>query len=73
MHRRALEAERLTLEELRSALRKQGIQRISDAARVVLEPDGTLTSVPKGVKTKSPPSWRCRTSRRKRAHSPRVC
>jgi len=44
VHARALRSERITLEELRSALRKQGIMRISDCKLVVLEPDGTLTA-----------------------------
>ncbi len=41
----ALRRELLTLSELRSALRKQGIMRISDCKQVVLEPDGTLSAV----------------------------
>ena len=53
VHQRALEHERITLEELRSALRKQGILRIADAGRVVLEPDGTFTAVAKGIRTQS--------------------
>ena len=48
VHEGALRSERLTLAELRSALRKQGIARIGDCQRVVLEPDGTLTAVRKG-------------------------
>ena len=45
VHEGALRSERLTLAELRSALRKQGIANIGDCKRVVLEPDGTLTAV----------------------------
>ncbi len=43
VHLGALRRELLTAEELRSALRKQGIMRISDCKQVVLEPDGTLS------------------------------
>ncbi len=50
LHVRALRRERLTLEELRSALRKQGIEGIHDCKRVVLESDGTLTAVRVGIK-----------------------
>ena len=49
VHVGALRRERLTLAELRSALRKQGIARIADCAQVVLEPDGTLTAVRRDV------------------------
>ena len=45
VHLGALRRELLTGEELRSALRKQGIMRISDCKQVVLEPDGTLSAV----------------------------
>jgi uncharacterized membrane protein YcaP (DUF421 family) len=45
VHVGALRRELLTLSELRSALRKQGIMRISDCKQVVLEPDGTLSAV----------------------------
>ncbi len=45
VHLGALQHELLTLAELRSALRKQGIMRVSDCKQVVLEPDGTLTAV----------------------------
>jgi uncharacterized membrane protein YcaP (DUF421 family) len=48
VHVGALRSERLTLPELRSALRKQGIEGISECKRVILEPDGTLTAVRKG-------------------------
>jgi uncharacterized membrane protein YcaP (DUF421 family) len=47
VHVRALARERITLHELRSALRKQGIEGISVCKRVVLEPDGTMTAVRK--------------------------
>jgi uncharacterized membrane protein YcaP (DUF421 family) len=49
VHTGALRKEQLTLAELRSALRKQGISRIGDCQRVVLEPDGTLTAVRTGL------------------------
>jgi uncharacterized membrane protein YcaP (DUF421 family) len=45
VHLGALKKERLTIAELRSALRKQGIARISDCRQVVLEPDGTLSAL----------------------------
>jgi uncharacterized membrane protein YcaP (DUF421 family) len=45
VHLGALRRELLTAAELRSALRKQGIMRISDCRQVVLEPDGTLSAV----------------------------
>jgi uncharacterized membrane protein YcaP (DUF421 family) len=45
VHLGALRGELLTAAELRSALRKQGIMRISDCRQVVLEPDGTLSAV----------------------------
>lgn len=45
VHLGALQHELLTLAELRSALRKQGIMRISDCKQVVLEADGTLSAV----------------------------
>ena len=46
---RNMKRERVTLEELRSALRKQNIMRISDCKKVVLEPDGTLTAQRKDI------------------------
>src|SRR5690242_13809790 len=49
VHLGALRRELLTLSELRSALRKQGIARIGDCSRVTLEPDGTLSVVRKDV------------------------
>jgi uncharacterized membrane protein YcaP (DUF421 family) len=49
VHLGALRRELLTLSELRSALRKQGIERIGDCRRVTLEPDGTLSVVRKDV------------------------
>jgi uncharacterized membrane protein YcaP (DUF421 family) len=45
IHLGALRRELLTVSELRSALRKQGVVRISDCKQVVLEPDGTLSVV----------------------------
>ena len=49
VHVRALKREQITLEQLRSALRKQGIDGVSFCKRVVLEADGTLTAVRKGL------------------------
>ena len=49
VHVPAMRRELLTLSELRSALRKQGIMRIGDCERVVLEPDGTLSAVRRDV------------------------
>ncbi len=49
VHVRAMRRELLTLSELRSALRKQGIMRVSDCKLVVLEPDGTLSAVRRDV------------------------
>ena len=42
---RNLKRERITLEELRSALRKQNIDGVSQCKHAVLESDGTLTAV----------------------------
>ncbi len=42
---RNLKKERITLEELRSALRKQGIDGVSQCKHAQLESDGTLTAV----------------------------
>ena len=53
IHLGAMRKERITLEELRSALRKQGIQRVRDCKQVVLEPDGTLTAVRGDVEHRS--------------------
>ena len=49
VHVGALRRELLTVAELRSALRKQGIMRIIDCKQVTLEPDGTLTAVRRDV------------------------
>ncbi len=49
VHLPAMRRELVTLSELRSALRKQGIMRISDCRQVVLEPDGTLSAVRRDV------------------------
>jgi uncharacterized membrane protein YcaP (DUF421 family) len=49
VHVGALESQLLTLSELWSALRKQGIARITDCALVTLEPDGTLSAVRRDV------------------------
>ena len=53
VHMGALKRELLTLSELRSALRKQGIVRIADCRLVVLEPDGTLSVVRRDVEQRS--------------------
>jgi uncharacterized membrane protein YcaP (DUF421 family) len=45
IHLGELRRELITLAELRSALRKQGIRRLAECAEVVLEPDGTLSVV----------------------------
>jgi uncharacterized membrane protein YcaP (DUF421 family) len=42
---RNMKKERITLEELRSALRKQNIDGVSQCKQAVLESDGTLTAV----------------------------
>jgi uncharacterized membrane protein YcaP (DUF421 family) len=42
---RNLRRERVTLEELRSALRKQGVDGVTKCKQAVLESDGTLTAV----------------------------
>ena len=49
VHVAALSRERITLEELHSALRKQGIFTIGECRRVILEADGTLTAVRRDV------------------------
>jgi uncharacterized membrane protein YcaP (DUF421 family) len=49
IHENALARERITVAQLRSALRKQGIDGITYCKRAVLEPDGTLSAVRKGV------------------------
>lgn len=42
---RNMRRERITLEELRSALRKQGIDGVTQCKQAVLESDGTMTAV----------------------------
>jgi uncharacterized membrane protein YcaP (DUF421 family) len=42
---RNMKRERITIEELRSALRKQNIDGVSQCKQAVLESDGTLTAV----------------------------
>jgi uncharacterized membrane protein YcaP (DUF421 family) len=49
IHLGELRRELITLAELRSALRKQGIMRVSDCAEVVLEPNGTLSVIRRDV------------------------
>lgn len=46
LRREAMAAERVTADEVTSALRQQGIGRIADAAAVVLETDGSLSVIP---------------------------
>ena len=46
---RNMKRERVTLEELRSALRKQGIDGVTQCKHAVLESDGTLTAVRNNV------------------------
>jgi uncharacterized membrane protein YcaP (DUF421 family) len=53
VHEKALRQMRLTVAQLRSALRKQGIDGITQCKRAVLEPDGTLSAVRKGVEVHS--------------------
>jgi uncharacterized membrane protein YcaP (DUF421 family) len=53
VHLGALRKELLTLSELHSALRKQGIGRIADCEMVTLEPDGTLSAVRRGMEPSS--------------------
>jgi uncharacterized membrane protein YcaP (DUF421 family) len=48
-----LARQRITLEQLRSALRKQGISGVSQCREVILEPDGTLTAIRSDTKTHS--------------------
>ncbi len=54
IHFGAMRRELITLSELRSALRKQGVARITDCEAVILEPDGTLSVRRKGVEQASP-------------------
>jgi uncharacterized membrane protein YcaP (DUF421 family) len=53
VHLGALRQELLTLSELGSALRKQGIMRVTDCKQVTLEPDGTLSIVHRDVEPRS--------------------
>jgi uncharacterized membrane protein YcaP (DUF421 family) len=53
VHLGALRRELITYSELRSALRKQGITRLSECAQVTLEPDGTLAVIRSDVPTHS--------------------
>ncbi len=45
IHFEEMRRELITLAELRSALRKQGIMRVADCEQVVLEPSGTLSII----------------------------
>ena len=49
IHLVEMRRELITLSELRSALRKQGITRVADCAKVILEPDGTLTAIRRDI------------------------
>ena len=49
VHSGTMRRELLTLAELRSALRKQGVASIGECKRVTLEPDGTLSVVRRDV------------------------
>jgi uncharacterized membrane protein YcaP (DUF421 family) len=49
IHFEEMRRELITLAELRSALRKQGIVRVADCAQVVLEPSGTLSVIRRDV------------------------
>jgi uncharacterized membrane protein YcaP (DUF421 family) len=49
VHLGEMRRELITLAELRSALRKQGVMRVGDCAQVVLEPDGTLSVLRRDV------------------------
>ena len=53
IHLGSLRRELITLSELRSALRKQGITRIVDCASVILESDGTLSIRRKDVEQRT--------------------
>jgi len=53
IHMGALRKELLTVSELRSALRKQGVTRLTECTLVTLEPDGTLSVVRHGVEQRS--------------------
>jgi uncharacterized membrane protein YcaP (DUF421 family) len=53
IHLGSLRRELITVSELRSALRKQGVARVVDCAAVILEPDGTLSIRRKGVEQRS--------------------
>jgi uncharacterized membrane protein YcaP (DUF421 family) len=54
VHFGAMRKELLTVAELRSALRKQGVARIGECASVDLEPDGTLSVLRVDVPQRSP-------------------
>ncbi len=68
IHFEEMRRELITLAELRSALRKQGVMRVADCAQVVLEPSGTLSVIRRDVPQQSPrelahPSGRYRAPR----------
>ncbi|HET6438897.1 MAG TPA: YetF domain-containing protein [Anaeromyxobacter sp.] len=54
IHFGEMRRELISLAELRSALRKQGIARIAECAQVTLEPDGTLSIIRRDQPLASP-------------------
>ncbi len=54
IHFEEMRRQLITLAELRSALRKQGVMRVADCAQVVLEPSGTLSVIRRDVPQASP-------------------
>ncbi len=54
IHFGEMRRELITLAELRSALRKQGVMRVADCAQVVLEPSGTLSVIRRDIPQPSP-------------------
>jgi uncharacterized membrane protein YcaP (DUF421 family) len=54
IHLGEMRRELITLSELRSALRKQGVTRVADCAAVVLEPNGTLSVIRHDVPQSTP-------------------
>jgi len=58
IHFGEMRRELITLAELRSALRKQGIGRVTDCAQVTLEPDGTLSVIRRDTPLRTPEELR---------------
>jgi uncharacterized membrane protein YcaP (DUF421 family) len=54
IHFEEMRRELITLSELRSALRKQGVMRVADCEQVVLEPNGTLSVIRRDIPQASP-------------------